>query len=119
MSTFPALKTGAVTQLPAHRTLQFATDVLQFLDGTEQRFSNYATSCHRWSVSFDVLDEAELQNIRSFVQQMNCAVGVFSFTDPWDGTVYTNCSLEGESTTDLLRGPLESGTSMIIRENRT
>jgi len=119
MSTFPVLKTGAVIQVPTSRTMQFATDVVQFVDGSEQRFRSYAQPYHRWIVKFDALDEAELRNIRAFVQQVNGAAGLFSFTDPWDGTVYPTCTLEGDTTTDSLTGAMQGGTSLSIRENRT
>ena len=118
MGTFPVLKTGAVIQVPATRTIQFATDVVQFLDGREQRFRSYVQPYHRWSVKFDALDETELQNIRAFVQQVNGAAGSFSFTDPWDGTVYAACSIEG-AVADSVTGPMQSGTSLFIRENKT
>ena len=38
---FPTLKTGAVMQYPGKRILQFSTDVVRFLDGTEQRYREY------------------------------------------------------------------------------
>ena len=38
MSAFPKLKTGAVAQYPASRALSQATEVVRFLDGTEQRY---------------------------------------------------------------------------------
>jgi hypothetical protein len=119
MSTFPVLKTGAVIQVPTSRTMQFATDVVQFMDGTEQRYCEYALPYHSWIVKFNALDDGELQNIRAFVQQMNGAAGLFSFTDPWDETVYPTCSLQGDTVTDSLTGPFQTGTSLSIRENRT
>lgn len=119
MDTFPRLRTGAVFQLPANRMLQFATEVIQFVDGSEQRFRKYAQPFHRWIVSFDALDETELQAIRLFVQQMNGAAGVFSFTDPWDGTIYAKCSLEGGGVSDSLAGPMQISTGLVIRENKT
>ena len=118
MSTFPVLKTGAVIQVPASRAIQFATDVVQFLDGSEQRYRSYAQPYHRWIVKFDFLDETELQNIRTFVQQVNGAAGLFSFADPWDGTIYAKCSIDSDAVIDTVAGPMQSGTSLIIRENK-
>lgn len=118
MGDFPILKTGAVIQFPASRVIQFATDVIQFLDGTEQRSPNYVQPFQSWIVKLSSLDETELQNIRAFIQEMNGAVGLFSFTDPWDSTVYPNCSLQGDMYTDSLIGPTQSVTNLIIRENR-
>jgi len=119
MSTFPVLRTGAVIQFPATRATQFATDVVQFIDGSEQRFRGYAQSYHRWIINCDSLDETELNDIRTFVQGMNGAVGVFSFTDPWDSTVYPKCSIEGDMLVELLAEPMQGRTSIVIRENKT
>ena len=118
MSTFPVLKTGAVIQFQTSRMVQFMTDVVQFMDGAEQRFRDYPLPFRRWIVTFDALDEAELHNIRVFVQQMNGAVGLFSFTDPWDGTVYSKCSMEADAVAESLTGPTQNGTSLVIREVR-
>ena len=118
MSEFPQLKTGAIIQFPARRTTQFATDVIQFLDGSEQRFRDYAAPLHRWIVRLDLLDETEVENVRTFLEQQNGAAGVFSFTDPWDGADYPHCSFEEPGITDSLTGPMAGRTSFTIRENR-
>ncbi len=94
MAAFPRLKTGAVTQYPSRLNIDFRTEVLQFLDGKEQRFRSYSTSQKRWLISLSSLDEAEVQEIVQFVIEQSGKAGVFSFTDPWDGAVYENCSIE-------------------------
>lgn len=118
MSTFPTLKTGAVVQYPASRNTQLATDIVKFIDGSEQRFRGYAQCYRRWLINCDALDETELHNIRTFVQEMNGAAGVFAFTDPWDTTVYEKCSIEGDVFTEALVGPMQGSTTIIIRENK-
>ena len=119
MSTFPVLKTGAVLQVPTSRTFEFSTHVVNFVDGSEQRFRSYSQSYRRWIVKFDFLDDTELRNIREFVERQNGAAGVFSFTDPWDGTVYATCSIEGNTLTDGLAGPFECRSSLTIREHKS
>lgn len=119
MSTFPTLKTSAVAQYPATRSFHYSTDLVQFIDGSEQRFRDYGRPYHRWIITLHRLDETELQQIRSFVVQMNGSAGVFSFTDPWDGTMYPTCSLEGDGFGDAIAGPTEGTAHIVIRENRT
>jgi len=116
MGSFPTLKTGAVIQYPATRVTQFSSDIVQFLDGTEQRFYIFPKSYHAWIVKLANLDETELQNIRNFIQDMNGAVGTFTFTDPWDAITYPNCSLHETEWTDSVAGPVQSTTSLAIRE---
>ncbi len=118
MSTFPVLSTGAVSQYPASRSFDFSTQLIQFYDGSEQRFREYANAYHRWSIKLQALDETELQNIRNFVQQ-NGVTGLFSFTDPWDQTVYANCRLDGTGITDSLTDPMQAQTSLTILESRS
>lgn len=118
MADFPPLKTGAVMQYPASRTTRFSTDVVRFLDGTEQRFRDYVRPLRQWAIRLDLLDETELQKLRSFVQQQDGTTGVFSFTDPWDETEYAHCSIEGAGITDELTGPARGRSTITIRENR-
>ena len=92
MATFPALKTGAVAQYGSDRSRIFSTQVLRFLDGSEQRFAEFGTPLMQWVIRLDLLDESELTNLEQFFEDEGGLAGTFSFTDPWDGTVYANCS---------------------------
>ena len=96
MANFPALKTGAVAQYPSDRQRSFSTQVFRFLDGSEQRFPGYGAPLRRWTIRLDLLDEAELTNLEEFFESEGGRAGSFSFTDPWDGTVYANCSFDGD-----------------------
>ena len=119
MSTFPQLKTGAVGQYPAHRSLSYSTRVVQFLDSTEQRFRDYHAPVHRWIIPMDRLDEAETAAIEEFFASQQGQYGDFSFTDPWDGTEYPSCSLESDAAV-LEQGRQGHGkTILIVRENRS
>ena len=116
---FPSLKTGAMLQYPAKRTLQFNTDTIRFLDGTEQRFRDNPSVLHRWTIQLDLLDESELTALDQFFVSNQGRFGSFSFTDPWDGTVYPNCSLAGDAFGFQLRGEMRGKTALSICENRT
>jgi len=119
MANFPALKTGVVAQYPSDRTRRFSTQVLRFLDGSEQRFRSYGAALRRWTIRLDLLDEVELVNLQQFFEEQEGRSGVFSFTDPWDGTVYASCSFDTDELalefSDLGRGR----TSVTVKENRT
>jgi Conserved hypothetical protein 2217 (DUF2460) len=118
MASFPTLKTGAVMQYPGKRSLQFATEVLRFLDGSEQRYRDSPSMLHRWIIQLDLLDEAELAALDQFFVSNQGAFGSFSFTDPWDGTVYPNCSLENDTFNFSVRAEMCGKTSVTVRENR-
>lgn len=118
MTDFPLLKTGAVAQYPAERERQFSTEILQFLDGTEQRYRDFDGALLRWVIRLDLLDEQELAELESFYGQEQGEFGVFSFTDPWDGTEYPECSFENE---EILAEFLEyhnGRTRLVIRQMR-
>jgi hypothetical protein len=118
MSEFPLLKTGAVLQYPAQKDLRFSTTVVRFADGSEQRFRQYETPLHRWIVQLDLLDESELNRVREFFRAQSGASGTFEFTDPWDSTNYSHCSLEDDQLMDTLLSEFDGKTSLTIRENR-
>jgi hypothetical protein len=115
---FPTLHTGAVMQYPAKRMIHFNTHVIRFLDGTEQRFRENASGLHRWMIQLDLLDEAELAALDQFFLTNQGPFGNFSFIDPWDGTTYPDCSLEGDTFAFQLHGEIRGKTAVIVRENR-
>ena len=119
MSNFPTLKTGAVLQYPAQKGIQFSTAIVRYLDGSEQRFATYQTPLHRWMIRLDMLDESELHELREFFRTQNGAAGTFVFTDPWDGTQYSSCSIEEDEMTDTEADVSNGQTSLTIRENRS
>ena len=117
MVSFPALKTGAVAQYPSERSLRFSTVVHRFVDGAEQRFRQTGSGLRRWVIRLDQLDEAELFALEEFFVEQNGAAGLFVFTDPWDGTVYENCSLEGDGIELAFEAPGRGRSVLVVKEN--
>ena len=93
MASFPVLKTGAIAQYPADRTPQFSTQTYRVsgweLSRDSQRFP---AVLQQWTIKLALLDEGELEALRAFFLSQEGRAGSFSFTDPWTGTVYANCS---------------------------
>jgi phage-related protein len=119
MATFPTLKTGVVAQYPSDRSRQFSTQVFRFLDGSEQRFPGYGTPLRHWMIRLDLLDEAELVNLEQFFEDEGGRAGTFSFTDPFDGNVYPNCSFETDELAVEYGGPQRGKTTVTVKENRS
>ena len=117
MGSFPVLKTGVVAQYPSDRTGRFSTHVNRFLEGTEQRFPGFGSPLKQWSIRLDLLDEAELHALDQFFLDSEGRSRTFSFTDPFDGTVYANCSFGSDelAATFQVRG---GKTSVVVKENR-
>lgn len=119
MANFPTLKTGVVAQFGSDRTRKFSTQVLRFLDGSEQRFPGYGTSLKQWVIRLDLLDESELANLEQFFEDEGGRAGSFSFTDPWDGTVYASCSFGSDELAVEFQESARGKTQVIVKENRT
>lgn len=118
MSDFPTLRTGAVVQYPAQKEVRFATEVLRFVDGFEQRYRKYQTPLRRWMIRLDLLDQSELQLLREFFRVHAGAADSFMFTDPWDGTQHADCSIEGGEMAQQLMDETRGKTLLTVRENR-
>jgi hypothetical protein len=118
VASFPTLKTGVVAQYPSDRARRYSTQVLRFLDGSEQRFAGFGAPLKRWLIRLQLLDESELAGIEDFFVEQGGQAGTFTFTDPWDGSVYTNCSFEGDTMTADYRGRGDGAASVVVKENR-
>jgi hypothetical protein len=119
MLQFPVLKTGAVAQYPLGLTFNYHTDIVWFLDGSEQRFRNAPSVLHQWKIALEQLDEQEMQAVEAFFILSVGAAQTFAFTDPASTTTYPNCSVDGDVLKLDYTGPLSGKTSLVIRENRT
>lgn len=118
MATFPSLKTGAVAQYPATKSLRFQNQTVRFLDGSEQRYRDAAGALHRWVIQLSELDESEMAAFEQFFQTNQGRLASFAFTDPWDGTIYANCSLASDELTLSSLAEMQGNTSLTVVENR-
>jgi len=118
VASFPALKTGALAQYPSDRTKRFSTLRYRFVDGSEQGFPGFGTPLRRWVIRLELLDEGELARLEEFFMEQGGRAGSFSFTDPWDGAVYTNCCFENDTMTADYRESGDGRTSIVVKENR-
>jgi len=118
MATFPRLKTDAVAQYPARRTLEFRNEAVRFVDGSAQRYRDSARPLRRWEITLQGLDEGELAALDEFFSLMQGRNGAFAFTDPWDGQVYENCSFADGTLALNASGEAQGAASTTIVENR-
>jgi hypothetical protein len=116
--TFPKLKTRAVAQYPLTRGIRFRNQVIQFVDGTAQRYRDSSGPLHEWQIRLDLLDEAEMAAIEQFFTDNQGAFGTFAFTDPWDEQAYTNCSFVNGDLALTSLAELQGRTALTVRQNR-
>ena len=117
MATFPKLKTGAVAQYPATRSVRFQNQTLRFLDGQAQRYRDAGKGLLLWEIRLDQLDEGEQAAVEDFFIQNQGAFGSFAFTDPHDGHVYANCSLESDGLELAALSEMHSSIIVAVVEN--
>lgn len=119
MSDFPLLKSGAVAQYPIRKSVYYSTQVMTFVDGSEQRLRDYPAPIRSWVIQLDLLDEAELSALEQFFLTQQGRVGEFAFTDPWTDTVYPSCRLEEDSAVLKYLREGKGRTMLVVRENRS
>ena len=119
MDTFPTLKTGAVAQYPASKTFRFQNQILRFLDGTDQRYRDSAGPLHTWEIHLDKLDEGEMAIMETFFADNQGSFNSFTFTDPWDGQVYPDCSLASDSLRLVSSNEMQGSVVLKVVENRS
>lgn len=119
MNRFPKLRTGAVSQYPTGRGTSYSTWIGQFVGGKEQRFRQYPASLLRWVIELQLLTSREVAEIGAFFAAEQGRAGMFEFEDPWTGTVYPNCSFEGDENEIRWDGEEMGRTRLTIRQNRT
>lgn len=118
MNEFPLLKTGAVMQYPALRSLRFSTQVMRFLDGSEQRYREFSGPLRRWLIRLTALDEEEMEALEAFFVSEQGGYGTFSFVDPWDEAEYADCSLENPEAFFDYTEIHDGRTLLVVRQNR-
>src|SRR5580704_5955301 len=114
MATFPQLKTGAVAQYPATKSLRFQNQTVRFLDGSEQRYRDAAGPLHQ-----KVIQLSEMVAFAQFFEDNQGRRGSFAFTDPWDGTQYADCSLASDELALGSLAEMRTTTSLTVVENRS
>lgn len=116
MAAFPILRTGAIAQYPVTKALTFATRVYRFLDGTEQRYREYAAPVRRWVVRLNLLTDVEVAALDTFYLAQQGGAGTFEFTDPWDGTVYPNCFFDNDTLAFQALDEGRAQANVVIRQ---
>ncbi|MBV8864868.1 MAG: DUF2460 domain-containing protein [Acidobacteriaceae bacterium] len=88
---FPLLSTGAVAQYPLIVTTGQSSQVIRFLDGTDQRYRMQGRMLRQWEIRLELLSESEIQALESFFAAQLGGYSTFVFPDPYSGANVPNC----------------------------
>lgn len=91
MNTFPTITSAAVTQYPAAIEYSQGVQVIQFLDGSDQRYLLQPTMLRMWRINLTLLNEQEIHEIELFFSSQQGTYSPFIFPDPFTGTNVSNC----------------------------
>ncbi len=94
MPSFPTLSSGAVVKYPLTRTVVARTSVLEFVNGSEQRFIE-GKQTQRFRLQFDQIKTADMVTLQTFFSDSKGA-----FDQTWDLTIgaetITNCYFDSD-----------------------
>lgn len=89
------------------------------MDGKEQRFREYSTALRSWTIDLSLLDDGELADLEAFFIAQNGSYSSFDFEDPWDGTIYTNCTLDKPEAVFHYIGNQSGSVRLVVQQNRS
>ena len=90
MATFPKLRTGAICQYPLEIQTRYRTEVYQFLDNTEQCFTDCTDGRSAWVINMSELSAQEVSTLQLFWESQLGRFGTFTFIDPYANPSYLN-----------------------------
>jgi hypothetical protein len=116
MATFPVLSSSAITQYPIPLTTGQASQVIRFLDGSDQRYLVQGKMLRSWEIRLNLLNEAEIQRIEEFFILQQGDYSRFIFPDPFTGSNVPDCRLGAAGLVSDYLGVDASSTSFWVLE---
>jgi hypothetical protein len=118
MLTFPSLNSGAIAQYPLPVSYTTPTQVVRFIDGSDQRFAARGKTLRSWNLQLSNLSDGEIDKVEKFFTSLGGQYSLFAFPDPYSGVTVPNCRM-GESflTTDYLAADLASLSLWVLETN--
>jgi Conserved hypothetical protein 2217 (DUF2460) len=116
MATFPALSSGSTVQYPLQTNAARTTQVIRFLDGTDQRCIVRARPMRWWVVKITLLNDSELAQMEEFFVTQQGNFGRFDFTDPSSGEIVPNCRLVSPELVSLYQGADQGSMELTVME---
>lgn len=116
MTTFPALSSGAIAQYPLQINFSWITQVVRFLDGTDQRCIVRARRLRYWVIKLSLLNDSELAQLEEFFDGQQGNFGLFNFPDPSSDQVIPNCRLASPQFSCLYVGPDHGSAGLTVME---
>jgi hypothetical protein len=91
MANFPLLSSGAVAQYPTSLVVGRQAHVIQFVDGSDQRFAARGIRLRSWQIKLSLLNETEIAALEAFFEEQGGEYQTFTFPDPISLASVPNC----------------------------
>jgi hypothetical protein len=115
MPTLPLLRSGSSVQYPFVTRHKCTTEIIRFIDGSEQRFTQ-AGATRTWKISLSDLMPEEVIALDAFAQSNLANNDRFTFHDPVSGDVLNQCNLATEPIEIEHVGEQRASLSLIVIE---
>ncbi len=116
MAIFPALSSGAIAQYPLPAYVALTTQVIRFMDGSDQRCIVRARPVRWWVLRLSLLNDAELGQLEEFFTEQQGAFGLFDFPDPFSGQTIANCRFGTSELITFYDGADQGSTDLTVME---
>lgn len=116
MASFPILSTGAPLQYPFVQRRRYVTQVVQFLDGSEQRFKMRLRAELQWQMKYSLLAETETRPQEDFVRELRGSGTAFSFPDPYSGVNESSCRLTNSNHMEIHEDNNHASTTVSVTQ---
>ena len=93
MADFPLLSSGAAVQYPTPLIVGHYAHVIQFVDGSDQRFAARGGKLRSWQIKLYLLNETEIAGLEAFFEEAGGEYTTFTFPDPFSQESVPNCVL--------------------------
>lgn len=114
--TFPTISRGDVCLYPVTRTLSAATRILQFTNGTEQRFVS-APILDGWVFQYAALSAADVGTLQSFFDDQKGAFDA-TWSLPFLGGTFTGCCFDQDDFSPVRAVNNRHSLSLKIRQTQ-
>ena len=113
---FPTLSSGAVAQYGLATGFAWPSQVIRFVDGTDQRFLSCGRMLRRWLIDLRLLNESEIASVEEFFKAVEGEYSTFSFPDPLSAKSVPNCRVGDPELISEYRDVDVAATSLWVVE---
>ncbi len=115
---FPALASGAASQLPFSQGHRWATEEKTVDSGSKYTYAFWSAQLQQWQLGFTSISDADLAAIMQHFVWAQGRYRAFTFTDPEDSTAYTKAHYASDDLVITYNGPNQTSLTVSLEVTR-